>query len=137
MLIRVTCAGVVIGTAQFDPPSGLAHAALAPTTEYAIACAAARTLGQHLAGRRLWCRPEDGDFADAIAASWRGGRLALEDLTGRELCVANVAVIEGDPMKLGGTHVRVVADFRSDLARVASRIRPIGNDGESRTRPAA
>ena len=135
MFVRVTCAGVVIGTAHFDPPQGLAHSPLSPSSEYTIAGNAARILGQYLDGRRVWSG--EGDFADAFAASWAGGRLALEDLTGRELGVANIVVIEGNPARLGGTAVRVVADFRSDLARVHSRIRPRAAGDGTRTRPAA
>jgi hypothetical protein len=49
--------------------------------------------------------------------------VALEDMTGRELAVANVVVFEGLPAGTGDGPVRVVADFRSDLARAEARLR--------------
>lgn len=136
MVVRVTCAGVLIGTAQFDPPHGLAHASLSPTSDYAFTSAGARALGRELALTRCWC-PRDGDFADVAAARWTGGRLALEDTAGREIEVGNVVVLEGSPRGPSGRAVRVVADFRPDLARVQARVRTRGADGGGCTRPAA
>jgi hypothetical protein len=117
MIVRVTCAGVLIGTARFGSPSGLAHAPLYPSNGYPIAAGAAQTIGEELTLRRLWS-PSNGDFADVVAAQWQGGRLALQDLMGREVAVDNLVVLEPP---FGGRYlVHLVADFR-DVARVGSR----------------
>jgi hypothetical protein len=136
MLVRVTCGGVIIGTAEFDPPVGVAHTTLTPTPAYLVAIAAAQRLGRCFARRQYWC-PADGDFADHAATLWEGPRLALEDLTGRELGVPNVVVLEGMPGADGGTTIRVVADFRADSARIVAPITQPDVGGEHRTRPAA
>jgi hypothetical protein len=136
MLVRVTCGGVLIGTAAFDPPEGVAHAALSPTRAYVLASIPARSLGGQFASTQCWL-PEDGDFADVAAARWGGPRLALEDMTGRELGVNNILLLEGLPGAPGESTVRVVADFRSDLARAEARVRPAHRGGGKRTRPAA
>ncbi|MDF2770719.1 MAG: hypothetical protein K0S86_212 [Geminicoccaceae bacterium] len=136
MLLRVTCGGVLIGTAQFDLPAGLAHATLVRTGDYSRVSAAARALGRQFALTRFWS-PLDGDFADAAAAKWEGGRLALEDASGRELGVSNVLVLEGPLASADGSLVRVVADFRPDLARARAFRRTIDRGGSGRTRPAA
>jgi len=136
MLVRVTCGGVVIGTAEFDPPHGVAHAALFPTVAYGHAAAAAQSLGRLFACTQFWS-PLEGDFADIAARKWEGARLALEDVTGRELGVNNVVVLEGLASVDGAIAVHVVADFRSDLARVAARVASGGRGGGNRTRPAA
>ena len=120
MLVRVTCAGILIGTADFDAPVGLAHAALSPTLGYPIAAPMAEALGEELAETRLWSVGA-GDFADALARRWKGGRLALQDSTGRELAVANVVVLE---WPMGARLARVVADFRADAGQVAARVQP-------------
>ena len=123
MIVRVTCAGVLIGTARFDSPSGLAHAPLYPSNGYPSASAAAQALGGDVTRRRFWS-PSNGDFSDVVARGWQGGRLALQDLTGREVAVNSLVVLEPP---FGGRYlVDVVADFR-DVARFGSR----------RTRPAA
>jgi hypothetical protein len=82
----------------------------------------ARSLAAQFATTQVWL-PSDGDFADVAATRWAGGRLALEDMTGRELAVANVVVLEGLPADPDDGPVRVVADFRSDLARAEARLR--------------
>ena len=135
MLVRVTCAGGPIGTARFDLAQGLAHAPLAPTAGYALVAAASRALGREFAVTRFWS-PVSGDFADAAASRWEAGRLALEDATGRELGVNNVVVLEGPPGDADGNLVRVVADFRPDLARVEAFLRTLDRGG-GRSRPAA
>jgi hypothetical protein len=118
MLVRVTCAGVLIGTARIDSPSGLAHAPLYPATGYPIVAAAAQALGDELMHRPFWS-PAEGDFAGVVAGRWQGGSLALQDLSGRALAVNNVVVLE--PPALGARHpVYLVADFR-DVARFGSR----------------
>jgi len=123
MIVRVTCAGLLIGTARFDSPSGLAHAPLYPSNGYPNASAAAQTLARELTQRRFWA-PSEGDFAAVLARRWQGGRLALQDLMGREVEVSSLAVLEPP---FGGRYlVHVVADFR-EVARAGSR----------RTRPAA
>jgi len=90
MHVRVTCAGVVIGAAEFNPADVLAHARLTPSIDYAIAAAAAQELGYGFTHTQFWS-PILGDFADEAAGRWRGGRLALENETGRELGVNNIA----------------------------------------------
>ena len=136
MLVQVTCGGVVIGTAEFDPPNGVAHTTLSPSPSYLIAIAPAQRLGRSFARRQYWC-PADGDFADHAATLWEGPRLALEDFTGRELGVPNVVVLEGPPGADGATTIRVVADFRADSARIVAPIRQPNSGGGNRTRPAA
>ena len=111
MLVRVTCAGVLVGTAEFDSPLGLAHAPLVTTAGYACASAAAWRLARGFATTQYWST-RDGDFAGVAAGRWDGERLALEDETGRELGVRNIVLLEGLPGD-GRTAVRVVADFRS------------------------
>ena len=136
MLVRITCAGVVIGTARFDPPEGVAHATLSVATGYGIAAPAARLLGESFVRTQPW-RPEDGDFADVASSRWRGGRLALQDMSGRELNVNNVVVIDGLPPAADGGLVRVVADFRGHGARVDAQIRPFDRGDSGRKRGAA
>lgn len=136
MLVRVTCAGVVIGTAQFDPPQGVAHASLSAATGYGIAAPAARLLGESFVRTQSWL-PEQGDFADVASARWRGGRLALQDMSGRELPVGNVVVIDGLPPAPDGGLVRVVADFRPEIARVESHIHAFGRADAERSRRTA
>jgi hypothetical protein len=116
MLVRVTCDGVVIGTADLQPAEGLAHALMSPAAAYVLADAAARALGRQLARRQYWTAVR-GDFACIAAARWEGGRLALEDMTGRELAADNIVVVERPPGVPGERTVRVVADFRSAIAR--------------------
>ena len=135
MFVRVTCAGVLVGTAEFDLPQGVSHAVLHKAAGYACASAAASRLAERFAGTQC-VSPRDGDVAGVIAGRWGGGRLALEDETGRELAVNNIVLLEGLPGD-GATAVRVVADFRPDLARVAAGTRLRDIDGGNRTRPAA
>ena len=136
MFVRVTCGGVLIGTAHFDPPEGVAHAPLSPTRGYALASMAARSLGVQFASTQFWL-PPDGDFADVAATRWEGARLALEDMTGRELAVSNIVVLEGLPASADDGSIRVVADFRSDLARAEARLRSTRTGDGSRTRRTA
>jgi hypothetical protein len=126
---------VPIGTARFDPPEGLAHATLERTVGYARVAPAAQALGRTFEVTQFWS-PVNGDFADVAAARWEGARLALEDETGRELSVNNVVVLEAPLASGDGSLVRIVADFRPDLARVEAWRRTLGRDG-GRTRPAA
>ena len=119
MLVRVTCAGALIGTAEFDPPQGVAHASLVRTQGYDVVSPAARSLARALAHTQCCCGGRD--FADVAATQWEGERLALEDETGRELAVSNVVVIEGIAAGPGESAIRVVADFRQDPARSAAR----------------
>ena len=135
MRVHVTCSGVMIGTAEFEPADGLAHTRLAPSIGYEIAAAAAQELGREFAQTQFWS-PIFGDFADEAAARWSGGRLALEDQMGRELGVNNIAVLER-PIVAGTPDVRIVADFRPALARVEALLRTVGPSGDGRTRPAA
>jgi hypothetical protein len=134
MRVRVTCAGIVIGIAEFVPASGLAHAPLDPSPGYPFAAAAAQALGLELSHTQSWL-PINGDFADEAARRWPGDRLTLEDLVGRELGVNNLVVVEF-PALVGGASIHVVADFRPDMARVEALLQTIGPGG-GRTRPAA
>ena len=136
MVVRITSAGVVIGTAEFEHPRGLAHAVLRPTPDYAAVSLAAREIGRRLALTE-YHSPRDGDFADVVAARWGAERLALEDTTGRELAINNVVIIETPTFAPDGSFVRVVADFRSDLARTEARVMSPGTMGGGRNRPAA
>lgn len=136
MLVRVTCGGVIIGTAEFDPPDGVAHTTLSPTPAYLVAIGAAQRLGLRFARRQYWC-PADGDFADHAASLWEGPRLALEDLQGVELGIPNVVVLERLPGADGATTIKVVADFRSDSARIVAPITKPDVGDRNRTRPAA
>ena len=101
---------------------------------YPFAAAAAQALGHELSRTQFWLAV-NGDFADEAASRWSGDRLALEDLTGRELGVNNLVVVEF-PAPVGGSAIRVVADFRPDMARVEAFLRTI-SPGGGRTRPAA
>ena len=135
MLVRVTCAGVVVGTAELDSPRGVVHAPVKTTAGYACASAAAWRLGRQFACTQVWL-PRDRDFAGSAASRWDGDRLALEDEMGRELAVNSIVLLEGLPGD-GATTVRVVADFRPDLARVCAGFHSRSRDGGSRGRPAA
>ena len=134
MRVNVTCAGIIIGAAEFEPASGLAHAPLEPAPGYLFAAASAQALGNDLGHTQLWLSV-NGDFASEAAGRWSGDRLALEDLMGRELGVNNLVVVEF-PAPVGGAAIRVVADFRPDMARVEALLQTIGPGG-GRTRPAA
>lgn len=135
MRVRVTCSGVLIGFAEFEPPDGLAHTVLSPAPGYALASAAAQVLARDLAKTQRW-RVYEGDFADIAAARWEGGRLALEDETQRELGVTNIVVLEYPPIGEHAPVTRIVADFRPDLARVEALLRTLGGPA-GRDRPAA
>ena len=104
MFVWVTCSGVVVGSADFEPPFGLAHAQLEPTAGYVLVAAAAGEIGALLSRRLVWPRSA-GDVADEMARRWSGGRLALMDQTGRELSVTNIVLVQD--RALGR---RVVAD---------------------------
>jgi hypothetical protein len=135
MHVWVTCSGVVIGSADFEPAEGLAHTQLLTDFSYSLASAAAQELGYQFRRTQFWS-PLAGDFADEAVARWTGGRLALEDDLGRELGVNNIVLIEF-PILVDPPVVRIVADFRPDLARVESLLRSVGPGGGGRTRPAA
>ena len=130
MLVRVTCAGVLIGTARFDPPEGLAHASLVPSAGFGLVSSVAWALGRQFAATQCWS--SGGDFAGAAAGRWTSGRLALEDTLGRELSVNNVLVLAGLP-GADGHLIHVVADFRADAARVGSYSRRLAADGGDRS----
>ena len=135
MQVWVTCSGIVIGSADFEPAEGVAHAPLDASVGYPIAADAAQELGRQFRRTQFWS-PLAGDFADEAAARWTGGRLALEDEIGRELGVNNIVVIEY-ATRLFAPALCVVADFRPDLARVEAFLRTLGTGGDGRTRPAA
>jgi hypothetical protein len=92
-------------------------------------------MGRRFAQTQFWS-PLFGDFAAAVAARWQAGRLALEDATGRELAVNNVVVLHGLPGGPDGSLIRVIADFRPELARVQAFLHRF-HPGGGRTRPAA
>ena len=135
MYVRVTCAGVVIGTARFSSAQGIAHTVLTPTADYTGSSRAARALGRRLAQTEYW-PPGDGDFARAAASRWKGGRLALEDQTGRALDVRNIVLLEGRAGGPDDAMVRVVADFRPPQIRVEVRDRSVVA-GDDRPQPSA
>jgi hypothetical protein len=138
MILRVTCGGVLVGTADFDPPAGLAYARLVPADGYfSLAELHAHRIAALLAQSYFW-PPENNDFADAVAAHWNGGRLSLEDSMGNELGVTNIVLIERLLGALSDPSIIAVADFRPDLARVEAFLRTIDiGGGSGRSRPAA
>jgi hypothetical protein len=113
--VRVTCAGVEIGTAEFRAPNGLAHERLVTGPHYAIAFDAARRCALALSHTQHWS-PRNRDFAAYFAEQWEGGRLGLEDKLGREFAVNSLVVI--DHPRDVSAEVILVADFRPALARV-------------------
>jgi hypothetical protein len=131
MFVFVTCAGVVIGTAEVDSLPGLVHARLRPAPAYVAVSLTARRLAAQLAGTQ-YASPSDGDFAGVMAGRWESVRLALEDEMGRELSADNVVLLEGLPGDAPGV-VRLVADFRPGLARFGAAVRPREADGGNRT----
>lgn len=137
MRVRVSCAGIDIGEAEFEPAEGVAHARLVPAAGYAIAQDAARRAGLAISHTQHWS-PLAGDFADAAASLlWTGDRLALTDELARELGVASVVVLERPEARAVEPLVTVVADFRPDLARVEAFLRTLDGGGGGRARPAA
>ena len=130
MFVFVTCAGVVIGTAEVDSSPGLVHARLRPAPAYVAVSLTARRLAAQLAGTQ-YASPLDGDFAGVMAGRWESVRLALEDEMGRELSADNVVLLEGLPGDAGA--VRLVADFRPGPARSGAAVRPREADGGNRT----
>lgn len=139
MRLRVTCAGVEVGWADFEPAAGVAHAMLDPGPGYPLAAAAAQAMGRMLAVSQYWPATA-GDFADAATARWEGDRLALEDALGQELGVAGITLIErwaADAALRDPPLVVIVADFRPDMARVEAFLRTLGSGGGNRHRPAA
>ena len=123
--------GVPIGSARFDPPSGLAHAPLVAGAGYQRMRDNARRASLALGATQPWSALR-GDFAEAFARQWENeGRLALADSHGRELGVSNLVVLE----RVDGPVV--VADFRPDLARVETFLRTLGDGESGRSRPAA
>ena len=141
MFVRVICAGVSVGTADFEPADGVAHAELTTSDGYVLVAGAARALGERFTRTQCWLAAW-GDFAEVAAAWWPGDRLALEDAAGRELAVPNVVLLElpsgpGFEAPRVGTPVRVVADFRPDAARVEAFLRTLGPGGGGHIPPAA
>ena len=134
MLVRVTCAGILIGSAELLPATGLAHAPLQCSEGYPIAQHAARAAALRVTATQYWSAM-DGDFADQMAHEWPGDRLALEDAYGRELSVT--VVVLDFPTPEPRPRVQVVADFRPDLARRMAPLVVEQLGGAGRTRPAA
>ena len=135
MRFWVTCSGVRIGSADFNP-EGVAHAHLAHTAAYAMTLAAAAKLGVSFGHTQYW-PPLKGDFAAEAAARWTGGRLALEDDTGREVAVNNMVIIHLLAAPSLERILQVVADFRPGMARVEALLCAVEPGGNDRTRPAA
>jgi hypothetical protein len=120
MEYTITCSGIPVGVASIAPLSGLAHAPIRVLPAYAMIREHAIRVGEELGrGRRLWSAV-DGDFAEALARSWRGGRLALVDALGVELGVASVLLLAR-----AGNTAHVVVDARPDMARVEAFLRSI------------
>ncbi|MEO8335541.1 MAG: hypothetical protein ABI664_11245 [bacterium] len=147
MLLRVTCAGVDIGSADFPVLDGLAHTTLTPNAGYDYVRDTARSLGEEFAVTQFWSQI-DGDFAEHAASRWTAGRLALEDLTGREMGVNSILVLdlsigadfagEGKQVpRVARDDIRVVADCRPDMARVEAFLRTMDSSSGGRSRPAA
>jgi hypothetical protein len=134
--VRITCAGVTVGTAAFQCTQGVAYADLLPTDAYALVAAPARAIGDSIACTQYW-GPNNDDFADALSARWTGHRLAVEDELGRELAISSIVI--ADLGALGTTKsIRVIADFRPELARVDAVLNDIErSSGGSESRPAA
>jgi hypothetical protein len=131
--VRVTCAGVDIGTADFATPNGLAHARLIPGPRYGLAFEAARRCGLALSHTQHWS-PLQADFAAYIAGEWVGGRLAIEDELGREFAINSLLVID---RPRHAPDVLVVADFRPDLARIEAFLFSVRPDDWGGSLPAA
>ena len=136
MFVRVVCAGVTVGTADLEPAAGLAHGPVRPTRGYALAAPHAQVLGRQFTHTQFWS-PVAGDFADDAAARWPGGRLALQDVDGRELGVSNVVLLDYSEAAAELGIVRLVADFRADVSRVEALLRPYNRGGGGSSRPAA
>lgn len=128
----ITCDGTPIGTAFIAPLAGLAHADLRPLPAYAAIRPRAVEAARQLSAFRTWSAV-NGDFAEEFARSWSGGRLAITDVTGTELSVASVMVIDAAAIRHGP---RVIVDARPDMARVEAFLRTIGRDDDRRSRPA-
>jgi hypothetical protein len=134
--VRVTCAGVAVGTAVFQRSEGLEYADLVPTDAYAMIAWHAQEIGTSLSRRHYW-PPHRGDFAEALAEQWSGPRLAFESERGRELAVSSIVVSEFTAPGAAAS-IRVIADFRPDLARVAALLASTARpDGGAQARPAA
>ena len=134
MFVRVTYAGVFVGSTEFRPAVGLAHAWLVPAHGYAAAASPAQAMGRALAVTQ-YHSPSLGEFADAVAGWWTGGRLALEDAVGRELGVASVVLVERPSAGEDTGEVQVVADFRPASARVEAWMHPRRRSGSDGTPP--
>lgn len=128
-------AGIPVAVTSIARLAGLSHAPIRTLPAYAAIREHAVRAGEYLGrGRRLWTAL-DGDFADAFARTWGGGRLALLDALGTEVAVASVMLVEytGGPV----TGWRVVVDARPDMARQGAFLRSIDLDAGGRSRPAA
>ncbi|MEO8624582.1 MAG: hypothetical protein ABI625_26105 [bacterium] len=134
--VRVTCAGVTVGTAAFQRSEGLEYAALVPTDAYAMIAWHAQAIGVSLSRRQYW-PPQHGDFAVALAERWGGPRLAFERDRGGELAVSSIVVSEFTAFGSAAS-IHVIADFRPDLARIGAVLPATGRrEGGAQTRPAA
>lgn len=123
--------GVPVGSVYFAPPSGVAWAPLTASAGYERIRATARAVALALGTTQRWSALS-GDFAETFARKWQDhGRLALTDVTGRELGVNNIVVLERFYAPV------VIADFRPDLARVEAFLHTIPGGGTGRSRPAA
>lgn len=120
---------------EIAPLAGLAHGDVDVVAAYASIRFHAIEAGAQLRERRHW-RAQDGDFAEAFADAWNGGRLALTDSEGVELTVASVVVVE-DRRSLSGHGPVVIADARPDMARAEAILRTTLRNGDDRSKPAA
>lgn len=125
----VTCDGAPIGVVFIPTLTGLPHAELRPTAAYESVRDHAVQAAMRLA-RMPSPHPYEGDFAEAFARTWTGGRLAIADMTGDEISVSSVMIIDG-------RIPRVIVDARPDMARIEAFIHTIGRGGGGRRRPAA
>ncbi len=131
----ITCDGTPVGTANLAPIAGLAHAVMEPVDAYASIRFHAIEAGAQLRECRHW-DPQDGDFAEAFAHAWNGGRLALTDPERAELAITSVVVVE-DGLSLTQRGPVVIVDARPDMARVEAFLRTTLRNGDDRSKPAA
>ena len=124
----VTCDGTPIGTVSIPVLSGLPYAEL--QANYAYESVRDDATAATLRFARMNYGRYTGDFAEAFARTWTGGRLGLTDLNGDEIAVASVMI-------LANRSPRVIVDARPDTARSGAALGPVDRVDGARTRPAA
>jgi hypothetical protein len=133
MEYTITCNGLSIGTARLAPLAGLAHAEFRSLPAYAaVEQHAERATG--LVQQQRYREYPFRDFAEDLARTWTGGRLAIVDPRGAEVAAASVMIVNATRVRGGA---RVIVDMRPDTARVAALIHTMPSDDGGRSRPAA